>query len=59
MLSIVAGMDQKRRDTGLAHRRLWQWHGHGWFCWFRAVPLGCRQAQDALHRGRYGPEGQL
>ena len=26
-----------RRDTGHAHRRLRQWHAHGWCCWYHAI----------------------
>ena len=40
-----------------------QWHVQGWFCWLRCTsryfPLWRRQAQNALHLGRYGPEGLL
>ena len=34
----------------------------GWFCWYstsHCVPFRCRQAHDACHHGRYGPEGAL
>ena len=33
MLVIMAGMNQKDRSVARcrAHRRLWQWHEHGWF----------------------------
>ena len=50
MLRIMAGADQ--RDS----------YAVGWFYWYCTsccVPLRCRQAQDAPHHGRYGPEGQL
>ena len=36
-----------------------QWHVQGRICILRCVPFGCRQAQDARHLGRCGPEGQL
>ena len=52
-----------RRGSGRACRRQRQWHVQGWFCWWRCtsrcVPFDCRQAQDARHHGRYGPEGQV
>ena len=46
---------------GRAHRRQRQWYVHGWFCLFssRCVPFRCRLAQDAPHRGRCAPKGQL
>ena len=50
--------DQK--DSYLA--RVWQCHVQGLFCWFLHLVLyssRCSQAHDALHHGRYGPEGQL
>ena len=66
MLGIMACMDQKYIPrVWCAHRRLWQWHVQGWFCWYvtpRAVflpwflstgpPLG-------LLHGWFGPEEQL
>ena len=50
--------DQK--DSYLA--RVWQCHVQGLFCWFLHLALHSSffsQAHDALHHGRYGPEGQL
>ena len=46
---------------GRGRRRVRRWLLLGWFCQFssRCVPLRCRQAQDAPHHGRNGPEGQL
>ena len=54
MLGIMAAMDQKYFPrVWCAHRRLWQWHVQGWFCWCcssRCVPFYCRQARVAgLH----------
>ena len=40
-----------QRDSGLAHRRLWQWHVHGWVCWlmqFALCSLRCRQARQQV-----------
>ena len=50
MLRIMAGMHQE--DS----------YAVDWFCWYctsRCVPSCCRQAPDACHHGRYGPEGAL
>ena len=58
MPCIMAGMDQ--RDSYLV--RVWQCHVQGLFCWFLHLALyssRCFHAHDALHHGRYGPEGQL
>ena len=58
MPCIMAGMDQ--RDSYLV--RVWQCHVQGLFCWFLHLALyssRCSHAHDALHHGRYGPEGQL
>ena len=58
MPCIMAGMDQ--RDSYLM--RVWQCHVQGLFCWFLHLALyfsHCSHAHDALHHGRYGPEGQF
>ena len=59
MLGIMAGMYQKDSSALVF---FWQWHVLCWFGWLRCtsrfVPFWRRQAQDALHHGRYGPEGQ-
>ena len=57
MLGIMAFVNQKDSTTLC---RFWQWHVQGWFYWVRCtlryVPFWRRQAQDAPHLGRYGPD---
>ena len=60
LLGNKAGMNQKDRYVARcrAHRRPWQWHMLGWFCWFRLAlcSMWLQTGPDARHLGRFGPE---
>ena len=61
LLGIMDGMDHND-SIPFARRRLRLWQMQCWFYWYctsRCVPSCFRQASDAPHHGRYGPEGQL